>query len=134
MYQVRASCLWIGESKPVPARPNGGTGVPLDTSVMFLDCPGYMDTAGATRCGLPAVVEHRYTMTSTDGPLEGVRIRCPRGHFFNGPLELMLWNHPVASPFVADEVADDAAARPHLDRGRFCHESLTYRAHPDPDS
>jgi hypothetical protein len=29
----------------------------------------------------------RYTMNSTDGPLESARIRCPRDHFFNGPLE-----------------------------------------------
>jgi hypothetical protein len=31
-------------------------------------------------------------MRSTDGPLESVKIRCPRGHFFNGPLESMLWD------------------------------------------
>ena len=54
---------------------------------MFLDCPGYMDQHGTARCGLPAVMEDRYTMKSTDGPLESARIRCPRGHFFNGPLE-----------------------------------------------
>jgi hypothetical protein len=99
-----------------------GTGVPLDTSVMFVDCPEYMDAVGTTRWGLPAVVEHRYTMPSTDGPLEGVKIWCPRGHYFNGPLESMLWNHTPA------------AERPHLDRCRLCHESLTYGTHPDPDS
>jgi hypothetical protein len=72
----------------------------MDTSVMFVDCPGYMDKSGAVRCGLPAAVEHRYTMRSTDGPLESVKIRCPRGHFFNGPLESMLWNatKTAASP------------------------------------
>jgi hypothetical protein len=26
-------------------------------------------------------------MRSTDGPLESARIRCPRGHWFNGPVE-----------------------------------------------
>jgi hypothetical protein len=26
-------------------------------------------------------------MRSTDGPLESARIRCPRGHWFNGPIE-----------------------------------------------
>jgi hypothetical protein len=26
-------------------------------------------------------------MRSTDGPLESTRIRCPRGHWFNGPVE-----------------------------------------------
>jgi hypothetical protein len=70
----------------------------MDSSVMFLDCPAYMDSGGAVRCGLPAVVEGRYTMRSTDGPLESVRIRCPRGHFFNGPLDSMLWDKAPASP------------------------------------
>ena len=34
-----------------------------------------------------AEVEGRYLMRSTDGPLESAKIRCPRGHFFNGPVE-----------------------------------------------
>jgi hypothetical protein len=68
---------------------NGG--LLMSTYVMFLDCPGYMDSEGAARCGLPAAVEHRYTMTSTDGPLESAKIRCPRGHSFNGPVEAFLW-------------------------------------------
>jgi hypothetical protein len=71
----------------------------MDTSVMFLDCPAYLDRTGAARCGLPAAVEYRYAMRSTDGPLESVKIRCPRGHCFNGPLESLLWDKtPVASP------------------------------------
>ena len=60
-------------------------------SVMFLDCPAYMDKDGAARCGLPAAVEYRYAVRSTDGPLESVKIRCPRGHTFNGPVDSMLW-------------------------------------------
>jgi hypothetical protein len=83
----------------------------MDTSVMFLDCPAFIDPmaagdptvaagrVGAARCGLPAAVEYRYAMRSTDGPLESVKIRCPRGHHFNGPLESMLWDQvPVATP------------------------------------
>ncbi len=54
---------------------------------MFLDCPAYMDSRGEARCGLPSEVEYRYTVGSTDGPLESARIRCPRGHWFNGPVE-----------------------------------------------
>jgi len=50
----------------------------VETRVTFIDCPS---------CGLPAEVEHRYTVTSTDGPLESAKIRCPRGHWFSGPLE-----------------------------------------------
>jgi hypothetical protein len=64
----------------------------MDASVMFLDCPAYLDKQGAVRCGLPAEVEHRYTMRSTDGPLESAKIRCPRGHGFNGPIEAFLWD------------------------------------------
>ena len=59
----------------------------MESSVMFLDCPAYMDQNGSVRCGLPAEVEGRYLMRSTDGPLESARIRCPRGHWFNGPVE-----------------------------------------------
>ncbi len=68
---------------------------------MFLDCPAYMDRNGTARCGLPAAVAWRYTMNSTDGPLESAMIRCPRGHFFNGPVESLLWDKagaPAAGP------------------------------------
>ena len=75
----------------------------MDASVMFVDCPAYMDQAGSVRCGLPAVVEGRYLMRSTDGPLESARIRCPRGHWFNGPVEsLALEERP-------DQAAERAA-------------------------
>ena len=59
-------------------------------SVAFLDCPEYLDRHGAVRCGLPAEVECRYTVESSDGPLEAAKIRCPLGHWFNGPLESLL--------------------------------------------
>jgi hypothetical protein len=58
----------------------------VERQPVFLDCPAYLDNDGATRCGLPAEVEVRYTMRSTDGPLESAKIRCPRGHWFNGPI------------------------------------------------
>jgi hypothetical protein len=61
----------------------------METSVIFLDCPARMDSRGAVRCGLPAEVEYRYTVVSVDGPLESVKIRCPRGHWFNGPIEVL---------------------------------------------
>jgi hypothetical protein len=59
----------------------------METSVMFMDCPAYMDRRGTVRCGLPAAVESRYTVRSSDGAMEGAKIRCPRGHWFNGPVE-----------------------------------------------
>ena len=61
----------------------------MDTGVTFLDCPAYLDRHGTARCGLPAVVEYRYPIRSSEGELDGVKIRCPRGHWFNGPVEAL---------------------------------------------
>jgi hypothetical protein len=79
-------------------------------SIMFLDCPEYMDRHGAARCGLPAEVQDRYTMQSTDGPLESVRIRCPRGHYLNGPIESLTWDKAAAARFGTAEARDRGAA------------------------
>ena len=57
---------------------------------MLVDCPAFAGHDGAARCGLPAEVEERYAIGSTDGPLESVKIRCPRGHWFNGPIESVI--------------------------------------------
>ena len=62
----------------------------------FLDCPAWLDTDGIARCGLPAEVEANYTLRSTDGPLECARIRCPDGHWFNGPIESLSVCEPSA--------------------------------------
>lgn len=59
---------------------------------MFLDCPAYLDHEGTARCGLPAEVRRRFTMSSTDGPIEGAMIKCPVGHLFNGPIESLAWS------------------------------------------
>jgi hypothetical protein len=62
---------------------------PVDNAatMMFLDCPASLDHDSAQRCGLPAEVRCRFTMYSTDGPLESVMIRCPAGHYYNGSIE-----------------------------------------------
>ena len=78
--------------------------------VMFLDCPAYLDQDGALRCGLPAEVRHRFTMRSSDGPLEAAMIRCPSGHRFNGPIQSLTWerkdnDHP------GNDLAPPAATR-----------------------
>ena len=78
------------------------------TDETFMDCPAYLDRHGAVRCGLPAEVEYRYMMTSTDGPLESARIRCPDGHMFNGPVESLTWvkeRKPAASLEAASSSA-----------------------------
>jgi len=73
--------------------------------MMFLDCPAYLDHDGAVRCGLPAEVERRFTMGSSDGPADGAMIRCPAGHWFNGAIESLTWEgrdkHDLGSAGVA---------------------------------
>jgi hypothetical protein len=66
-------------------------GLAMDLSVMFMDCPEFADRYGTARCGLPAAVEYRYTVSSLEGLLESVKIRCPRGHWFSGPVEALTW-------------------------------------------
>jgi hypothetical protein len=60
--------------------------------MMFLDCPAYLDPDGSVRCGLPAEVRCRFTMCSTDGPVESATIRCPAGHYFCGAIESLTWD------------------------------------------
>src|SRR6516165_9221292 len=60
--------------------------------MMFLDCPAWLDPDGAVRCGLPAEVRCRFTMRSSDGPLESAMIRCPAGHYHSGPIESLTWD------------------------------------------
>ena len=59
---------------------------------MFLDCPAYLDQHGTRRCGLPAEIRSRFVLRSSDGPLEAATIRCPAGHWFNGPIESLTWD------------------------------------------
>jgi hypothetical protein len=67
----------------------------MGSDVTFLDCPAYLDAGGSLRCRLPAHVECRYIMDSTDGPLESAMIRCPAGHFFSGPIEYLTFDKPL---------------------------------------
>ena len=64
---------------------------------MFLDCPAYTDPAGTSRCGLPAEIMARFTMCSTDGPIESATISCPVGHHFSGPIDSLTWDEPTPS-------------------------------------
>jgi hypothetical protein len=77
----------------------------MESAMMFLDCPAHLDARGTARCGLPAEVEDRYLARSTDGPLESVKIRCPVGHWFNGPVEFLTWdkNRHAGAAAVAAE-------------------------------
>jgi hypothetical protein len=97
--------------------------------MMFLDCPAYLDDEGALRCGLPAEVRSWFTMRSGDGPVEAAMIWCPSGHWFNGPIESLTWQH--AQELEANSPAAAARsgtipcdARPHRGAGpadRYSH-------------
>jgi hypothetical protein len=63
---------------------------------MFLDCPAYLDRDGRKRCGLPAEVRCRFIMRSAGGPLDSAMIRCPAGHWFNGPIEFLTLKRSAA--------------------------------------
>jgi hypothetical protein len=63
--------------------------------MIFLDCPAYLDRDGTRRCGLPAEVEDKYTMSSTGGPVDCARISCPAGHWFNAPVECLVLPAPA---------------------------------------
>ncbi len=77
--------------------------------MMFLDCPAWLDRHGAARCGLPAEVRCRFTMRSTDGPVESAMIRCPAGHYFCGATESLTWhgtdNHDPGSAAVTSRTS-----------------------------
>jgi hypothetical protein len=62
----------------------------MEIPMTFLECPAYLGGQGGVQCGLPAEVEYRYSIGSTDGPLESAKIRCPRGHWFNGPIDSLI--------------------------------------------
>ena len=92
----------------------------MESGLMFVDCPAYLDEEGAVRCGLPAEVRSRFTMNSSDGPLEAAMIRCPAGHWFTGPFEsLTLATRPgraAALPCPAENGGADGVAAMMTDR------------------
>jgi putative two-component system protein, hydrogenase maturation factor HypX/HoxX len=84
---------------------------PIERQTTFLDCPACLGPGGAERCGLPAEVEHRYSIESTDGTLESARIRCPRGHWFNGPVESLTIPQQPARADAAASPSSDVTTR-----------------------
>jgi hypothetical protein len=85
--------------------------------MMFLDCPAYLDTGRTVRCGLPAEVRCRFTMRSTDGPLESAMIKCPVGHWFTGPIESLTWepknNHHLGTTGAGSSARHDKPRGTH---------------------
>ena len=87
----------------------------MDAGVTFLDCPAYLDPYGTARCGLPAVVEYRYPIRSSEGMLDGAKIRCPRGHWFLGPVDAL--TVPEGPGSAVRAVAREGSAREGSARG-----------------
>jgi hypothetical protein len=86
-------------------------GATMGADKIFLDCPAYIDRDGTARCGLPAAVEDRYTLGSTDGAVTGVKIRCPVGHWFSGPVDALTIHAAPAPDVAADAPRAGIAAR-----------------------
>src|SRR5262249_28312403 len=86
----------------------------MDSGLMFLDCPAYLDRDGGQRCGLPAEVRSRFLMRSFGGPVEAAMIRCPAGQWFTVPGATVTALPP---PALAGAAAATAGAprgpRPH---------------------
>jgi hypothetical protein len=57
----------------------------------IVDCP---------ECAAPAEVESRSTLESTCGPVEHVKIRCVRKHWFLLPRGLLASPAPVDTPGI----------------------------------
>jgi hypothetical protein len=102
-YQAAATTLTTSSTSTRPSSPSADqtlsgalaqpAGLTVESQMIFLDCPAYLDEHGAQRCGLPAEVKDWFTMCSTSGPVECVKIRCPSGHWFHAPLEFLTWNN-----------------------------------------
>jgi len=103
--------------------------------MMFLDCPAWLNRDGAERCGLPAEVSCRFTMRSTDGPIESAMIRCPAGHYFCGAIESLTWDgknkHDPGSGAVTSRARRVSVPGSH--DGADGSTIRDYPAEPDPD-
>jgi len=107
----------------------------MEAMMMFLDCPAYLDEEHTVRCGLPAEVRRRFTMRSTGGPLESAMIRCPSGHWFNGPIEFLTWDskdkrHPASAPTAASPGSADSTATHDGHAGKGGHLTQEFAGQP----
>jgi len=103
----------------------------MEVTMIFLDCPAYLDDERTVRCGRPAEVSCRFTMRSTGGPLESAMIRCPAGHWFNGPIESLTWES--SQQHAPGQAAAAASARPNSRPGSHQGRASGGRfAAPDP--
>lgn len=81
----------------------------MHTGIMFLDCPAYTDRRGTARCGLPAEVEDRYTVSSTEGPQESVNPLPARSLVQRADRGVDLAGTPQRGPFATTRTAPESA-------------------------
>ena len=60
-----------------------------------------MDLVRCPQCDQPARIVDRFTLGSTDGPLEHVKVVCSAGHWFTPPAAQVEAITPAASPRAA---------------------------------
>jgi hypothetical protein len=65
-----------------------------------ISCPG---------CGVPAEITKRFSLPSTDGPVDHIALRCVAGHHFRMPVDML----PQGRHEVAASVA--LTANPRLE-------------------
>ena len=78
---------------------------------ILLPCPA---------CGLPAEVTDRFALTSTDGPVDHLALRCAARHHFKMPVEMLpaqsqqqlrAQEHPPAPPGPTDNIPQPWTAK-----------------------
>lgn len=74
----------------------------METRVRFIDCPA---------CRLPAEIEDLYCLGSTDGPVDSARVRCPRGHWYNGPLDALIGDARATTASTGMDLATGQAGQ-----------------------
>lgn len=49
-------------------------------------------------CGLPAEITDRFTLGGAPGPVEHVKVRCIRRHWYTVPVDMFPINAPAVAP------------------------------------
>ncbi|HUB40783.1 MAG TPA: hypothetical protein VMA72_18195 [Streptosporangiaceae bacterium] len=68
----------------------GRPGGPRDTrerASLQRSASGVQSLSECPECGLPAEITGRFSLSSTDGPVEHVALACVDGHYFRMPLD-----------------------------------------------
>jgi hypothetical protein len=60
-----------------------------------------MELTTCPECGVPARIEQRHVLESTDGPVEHAKIRCLDGHWFFLTVAALEVTAPRATPRAA---------------------------------